>query len=461
MRGGWWCLVLTGCVGSAPAREIEVATVIARNDEVMIRSRPALVAGRYQRMASNAFDFYRGNLALFRQDWELGRSSRSGFLGVTPPVWGLADPHPENFGILIAADGVAAIEPNDFDSADRVPFLFDVRRLVGGLAVGARLANPQLSTAVLGEAAARSYAATLTALASGAAPQRATASSDPIAADLFRRSQRDLTNRAELLFLTEVKEGQRRFRRGVIDPEEPTQFLADVPPEIVAQVPEALRRVQGAPGFEVLDVVREFGSGVASWARVRLLVLVQGPTEAPGDDVILEVKELPESMVAGWYRPALPASDTPARVESAARRAWFRPDADPRFFATTWLGLPVLVRTESEAFKSVRVRRWEGDRASLTSLTTLAEWTGALLARVHAQSEPETVRAIVTQLERGPDVFAAEQGAFAEAHSAQVLEDFAHFQAALTRLGPTLGITQDPRERAPDLASRLFGDPTP
>jgi uncharacterized protein (DUF2252 family) len=461
MRVAGWCLVMIGCVGSAPTREGEVATVIARNDEVMIRSRPALVAGRYQRMASNAFDFYRGNLALFRQDWELGRTSRSGFLGATPPVWGLADPHPENFGVLIAGDGVAAIEPNDFDSADRVPYLFDLRRLVGGLGVGARLSNPQVSTAALGEAAARAYAQTLTALSTGAEPVRATASTDPIAADLFRRSQRDLVNRAELLFLTEVVEGTRRFRRGVIDPEEPTQFLADAPAEVVALVPDVLRRVQGAPGFEVRDVVREFGSGVASWARVRLLVLVEGPTEALADDVILEVKELPESMVSGWYRPALPASDTPSRVEGAARRAWFRPDADPRFFATTWLGLPVLVRTESEAFKSVRVRRWEGARATPAALTALAELTGSLLARVHAQSEPETVRAIVAQLERGPDVFAAEQGAFAEAHSAQVLEDFAHFQAALTRLGPTLGITQDPRERAPDLAARLFGDPTP
>jgi uncharacterized protein (DUF2252 family) len=461
MRVGWLLLLLSACVGSAPAREIEVATVIARNDEVMIRSRPALVSGRYTRMASNAFSFYRGNLALFRQDWELGRTSRSGFLGATPPVWGLADPHPENFGVLIAGDGVAAIEPNDFDSADRVPYLFDLRRLVGGLGVGARLSNPQVPVAALGEAAARAYASTLTALSNGEPPRRATSSPDPISADLFRRSQRDLTNRAELLFLTEVKDGQRRFRRGVIDPEEPTQFLADVPAEIVPLVPQALARLQTAPGFDVLDVVREFGSGVASWARLRLLVLVQGPTDSVSDDLILEVKELPESMVAGWYRPVLPAADTPARVESAARRAWFRPDADPRYFATTWQGLPVLVRTESEAFKSVRVSRWTGDRSSEVALTRLAELTGSLLARAHAQSEPETVRAIVNQLERGVDVFAAEQGAFADGHSAQVLEDFTHFQNALTRLGPTLGVVQDPRDRAPTLAAALFGDPTP
>ncbi len=460
-----WVLmvVLVGCGGgAAPTREAEVASVIARADEVLTRSRPNLMAGRYSRMASNAFDYYRGNLALFRHDWELGRTSRSGFVGVEPPVWGLADPHPENFGVLIAADGTAALEPNDFDSADRVPYLFDVRRLVAGLALATRVSNAQVAPSEVGAAAALSYATTLIALSAGAVPERVVGpGSSPVTADLFRRSARDLAARAELAALTEVTDGVRRFRRGVLDPAEPTQQLGELPPTVRAALPDALRRLGEGPAFEVLDAVREYGSGVASWPRVRMLVLVSGPTSELGDDVILELKELPESMVAGWYRPMLAAVDTPARVEAGARRAWFRPDADPRFFATTWLGLPVLIRTESEAFKNVRVSRLVGDRASRASLLALAQTQGALLARVHAASEQETVSAVAAQLERGPDVFADEQGAFAETHSAEVLVDFAHFQAALARLGGTLGITQDPRERAPDDAASLFGDLAP
>lgn len=450
-----WVLgvLLAGCGGSGvPTREAEVATIIARADEVLTRSRPELMRGRYARMASNPFDYYRGNLALFRHDWELGRTSRSGFLGAEPPVWGLGDPHPENFGVLIASDGTAALEPNDFDSADRVPYLFDVRRLVAGLALATRLSNEQVSPSEIGAAAARSYATTLIALNAGEAPERVVGpGASPVMSDLFRRSTRDLAAKAELTALTEVTDGARRFRRGVVDPAEPTQHLGELPPTVRAALPDALRRLGEV---EVLDAVREYGSGVASWPRVRLLVLL-------ADDVILELKELPESMLAGWYRPTLAALDTPTRVEAGARRAWFRPDADPRFFATTWLGLPVLVRTESEAFKNVRVSRLVGERASRASLLGLAQSEGALLARVHAASERETVAAVAAQLERGPEVFADEQGAFAETHSAEVLVDFAHFQAALERLGGTLGITQDPRARAPDGAAALFGDPGP
>jgi uncharacterized protein (DUF2252 family) len=445
-----------------PTREAEVASVIARADEVLTRSRPVLMSGRYTRMASNAFAYYRGSLALFRHDWELGRTSRSGFIGTEPPVWGLVDPHPENFGVLIASDGTAALEPNDFDSADRVPYLFDLRRLVAGLALATRLSNPQVVPSEVGAAAARSYATTLIALNSGETPVRVVGpGSSPVVADLFRRSARDLAARAELGGLTEVAEGVRRFRRGVIDPEEPTQLLGDLPNTVITALPDALSRLGADPAFTVLDAVREYGSGVASWPRVRVLVLVSGPSNSLADDLILELKELPESMAAGWYRPTLPAVDTPARVEAGARRAWFRPDADPRFFATTWLGMPVLVRTESEAFKNVRVARLVGERASRASLVALAQTLGALLARVHAVSERQTVAAVVAQIERDPEVFADEQGAFAEQHSAEVLTDFAHFQAALARLGGTLGITQDPRDRAPDAAAALFGDPGP
>ncbi|MBL8933552.1 MAG: DUF2252 family protein [Archangium sp.] len=451
---------LVSACGGPPidSREAELATVIARADEVLLRSRPSLVAGRYQRMAATPFDFYRGNLAVFRHDWELGRTSRSGFLGAVPPVWGLADPHPENFGVLIASDGTAAIEPNDFDSADRVPSLFDLRRLVAGLVVAMRQANVQFDSRAVVIAAVNRYSAVLHARAAGQPPVRVTVNEpkDTIGADLFKRSRRDLAARAELGGLTEVVEGKRRFKRGVLDADEPTQVLAELPPSVQAELPSVLRRLGERDG-KLLHAVREFGSGVASWPRVRLLLLLEGPTDAPGDDVILEVKELSESAVAGWYRPALPSTDTPSRVEGAARRAWARPDADPRFFATSWLGLPVLVRTESEAFKGIRVSRMAGDRGTEAAFTALGELCGGLLARVHAGSEPEIVRQIVEQIDRGPEVFADEQAAFAEDYATQVLADQQHFAAALARLGPTLGIQHDVREQAPSVAASLFG----
>lgn len=120
-----------GCAGPADVREAEIVNAFSRADELLLRTRPTLVAGKYQRMASLPFEFYRGNLPLFRFDWELGRTSRSGFAANTQAVLGLADPHPENFGILVAGDSTAALEPNDFDSAGAFVFWRGRARLPG------------------------------------------------------------------------------------------------------------------------------------------------------------------------------------------------------------------------------------------------------------------------------------------------------------------------------------------
>jgi hypothetical protein len=53
-------LALVGCAEpAADDRSGTIASVLARADEPLIRARPALAAGRYARMASSPYDFYR------------------------------------------------------------------------------------------------------------------------------------------------------------------------------------------------------------------------------------------------------------------------------------------------------------------------------------------------------------------------------------------------------------------
>jgi hypothetical protein len=184
-------------------------------------------------------------------------------------------------------------------------------------------------------------------------------------------------------------------------------------------------------------------------------VLVRGPTDDPGDDALLELKELAESPLAGWYPPLPVAADTPTRIEAALRRAWAVPDADPRWYTTSLLGLPLQVRTEATAQKNVRLSRWTGARASEAELVLLARTLGTLLARVHAHSAPAALAAVTAQVTRDPDAFADEQAAFAAQHAQLVLDDFALFQAALQTLGPTLGIVPDP-DAAPSATVQAF-----
>jgi len=446
---------LLGVLGAcAPAaRDDEVIAVLTRSDEPLLVNRPSLVAGKYALMATDAYSFYRGTLAVFRHDWEEGRLSRSSFeLGA--PVWGVGDPHPENFGLLVAADLTAALETNDLDSADRVPALFDLRRLVAGMALTSKLSNPGASAKNVAAAAAQGYVDELGRLAAGGAPVRYDSDrGELVLADLFKRSARDLAARAELTNITELSPSGRRFLRGVVDPTDPTGIQADLPQTMHAAVAELVKPL-GAP---MIDVVHEYGSGVASWPRVRLLVLLKGPLGDDSDDFIVEVKEEGDSPFDGWYPRDVTAADAATRVLTGARRAWFRPDADPRYFTGTWLGFPVQVRTEAEANKGVKLKRLTSDRATEAAMSQLSVDLGALLARIHAATAPGTAQRLHAAIS-DPAAFVEEQAVFGDSCSDGTLADFAAFQQSVRQRGPLLGFSASAAPLRSDLAA-LFEAP--
>ena len=462
-----------GC-GADDSREAEIASTLARADEALIRSRPALVAGKYERMRQDEYAFFRGTLPLWLHDWRLGtaRLSASVFSSGGPLVPGLGDPHPENFGTLRAADGTLALEPNDFDSADRVPYLWDLRRLLVGLSLAVALSNPDdpaarataiASAGAVLRAGATAYADRISELARGAKPERISdAKGEAVLDDLFSRSERDHDDRRELGDLTTLAGGKRALKRGVLDPAEPTQAFADLPASAIEALPDALARYREtllvpppAEYFTLLDAVREHGSGVASWPRIRAIALVRGPSDDPGDDVLLEVKELPDSGASGWFPPGVYADSVTDRVLFASRAAWARPDAAPLWGVTTWLGFPCQVRVETEGQKTLRVSRLEEERGTPEALIAVAARLGALLARVHAAAAGEIAGAIGKDRAR----FADEQVAAATSYASQVASDWPRFRHALEDLGPTLGVTAgDDDAPSADLAA-LYGEP--
>src|SRR5262245_7328763 len=96
---------LLGCAETASdQREAEVASVVAQADQALIRSRPALVSGKYAHMSADLYSYHRGSLAVFRNDWRSGTSgiSISRFSLDGPLVLGTGDPHFENYGTLLA-----------------------------------------------------------------------------------------------------------------------------------------------------------------------------------------------------------------------------------------------------------------------------------------------------------------------------------------------------------------------
>ncbi|MEZ4314618.1 MAG: DUF2252 family protein [Polyangiaceae bacterium] len=477
-------LVAAGCGPAVEdARTAEIASVMVRADLPLLRTRPSLVAGKYARMAADPYAFFRGTVPLYLHDFRNDRLGigASAFAADAPLVLSLGDAHFENFGVLIGQDGVPALEPNDFDGADRTAYLWDVRRLAVTMALVARLSNTDDADAQaaavavapdLAFAAARSYAATMRALANGAPRTRVVDPEDSeILVDLFERSAEDTAARTELEELTTVESGARRLRRGNLDPEEPDSVALDLPAWFLAALPAALDGYRGAlidpPAagfFEVLDAVRELGGGIASYPRVRTLVLVRGPSDDPGDDVILELKELPDSAVLPHAPPEVAFDTVQDRILTTSRAAWAVPSAAPLWGTSEIAGMPVQVRLEAAGQKTLRVRRLRGKRGTPEALADIAVRLGAILARIHAAPLPpenaSPAEAIAAITGDDPDAFAADHAAVADVAAAEVLLDFARFGDALDVLGPTLGVLADPADApSADLAALYDGVP--
>ena len=246
-------------------------------------------------------------------------------------------------------------------------------------------------------------------------------------------------------------------------------MLAELPEPARDALPALLSRYRAtllapppAEYFAVLDSAREYGSGVASWPRVRALVLVRGPSDAPDDDVIVEVKELADSVVPGGPPPGVWFDTVPARVVASARALWAAPDADPLWGASEWLGLPVLVRTESESHKTIRVDRLVDALGTPDALTALARRLGALVARLHAAPLPDgtsVAPAIAAVIAHDPAGFAAEQADVSDRYAAQVLADWERFRRALADRGPSLGLPVDASDAPTPDQRALFGTP--
>jgi uncharacterized protein (DUF2252 family) len=473
-----------GCAeASENAREAVITNALVGADLAVIRARPGLVAGRYARMATAPYEFYRGSLAVFLRDWRDGAMplSRSRFALDWPQPLGVGDPHPENFGTLLGADGALRLEVNDLDGADRVPYLWDLRRLTVGLCLAARLANEgdapaqALTRAAAGDiarAAAAAYAATLAEIARGVEPPPVLdGRGSALLVDLFRRARRDADRRAELAGLTLLRDGRRTLRRGAPDVDDPNNVLVDLPvdarPSLDLALLDARRTLMAPPEpgyFTVLDAARELGSGVASWPRVRVLVLVRGPSDAADDDVVLELKEEGDPISPGSLLPGVWWSAVSQRI-LAARGLWSREAADPLWGAGAWVGVPVQMRAEREAHKTVRVDRMVDDEGAVDSLRALARTLGTYLARAHTRPLPDgtrTTHAIATVIARDPEGFAREQAEVSEAYATQVVADWAHLRRALATRGPTLGLAPAEGDAPPpDLRALLALDRIP
>jgi Uncharacterized protein conserved in bacteria (DUF2252) len=318
----------------------------------------------------------------------------------------------------------------------------------------------------------RAYRETVAAIAAGRPPEPIDPTS-PVLADLLRRSTRDRGATATLTELTVRTATERTLTRGPLDPTEPTRALASLADPVRARVEELVRGYEAElpvalpPGFlRVKDAAREFGSGVSSWPRVRLLLLVEGATSSPDDDLVLEAKELGDAVWPPAFPPLAKAVKNGERVVRSAHRAFSSRAVEPLWQTATWLGLEWQVRRETAAQKSVRVARWIGPLGTPEALTGLGKALGQRLGRVHAGSasdrELEALRAIDRAIGESTEEFVREEVSTAVTAARQLREDSRHLRIARELRGPLLGFPAVPDSiHAIDFLALVGVPPTP
>ena len=474
LRALLWSTTALAALGGCAAEPLDARSawllerIEADNADLIERS-PALAAQKLAAMAVRPHDFFRGTVRLFAEDaTQPGPEGHATNYGgrAAAEVSIVGDPHYENLGTFRAADGTLLLDYNDFDAASFGPYWFDLRRLCLSFSVVARLVeahDQSFDTRLAVTAVAEGYVFELRRLERGEAPFRVHADSDagPIVADVFESAAEDGAVRGELDEDTELV-GERRRLRIASREQDSSELLTDeLRPvtraervEIEALLTHYPRTLFEAPtrSFEVLDVARRLGAGVASLASLRYYALVR-PVGAeadadPSEDRILEIKEVRDPPLPRWStRPRRPFVDNAARVVLQQRLLQERPDTDAFLGWAASGRVSFRIRERTKFQKRLSLDRLSEEMTkgdfSGADFVALGDTAGRLLARSHALAPGADGRPglgpIVEALHGDDAGFVVETVAFTRDARALIESDFERFQELLRDRGPLLG----------------------
>ncbi|MCE9579093.1 MAG: DUF2252 domain-containing protein [Deltaproteobacteria bacterium] len=459
-------VAIAACSGASPVEDARAALIrdtLIRGDQLWRVREPQLVAQKLATMATSRFAFLRGTNRLYWDDLQRGTPVESSTAYGSADAAGVmlvGDPHLENLGTFQAPTGEIVVDWNDFDSSTWGPYWGDARRLaVACYVAGLEIGRDDAGAAALAERAARGYAEEIGALSAGReAPMALGAYLDDLTAKAREDGDAD-----KLATYTTVKDGVRTMRTGVIDPpidgvtQDELVPLADADAAALARAIAAwpdtvwastdrasLALVGGARGM-----ARRLGAGVSSYPLYRWYAIVRGPTDAPDDDRLIELKEASDPVRLTGL-PAWPPRTDRSNAERVVRNQralheW--PDDDPQLGWTQLGELAIQVRSRTGLQSGVDVAKLATKVASgkytQADVDDLATSAGRLLARAHARGalrdDRPALPVIAAALHGDALGFTAETAAFARAYGAQTENDVGLFRALLAADGPLLG----------------------
>jgi uncharacterized protein (DUF2252 family) len=418
-----------------------VAEIDAANAGLSVGDR----ARKYCEMAAGPLPFYRGSNHLFWSDLA-GDARLRVFGGARTRIWVQGDAHTENYGAFQDDDGTVIYDLDDFDEAVIANYQYDVWRMAVSIALAAR--ENRFSWAEIDglvDAFSESYLDTLADYAGNDDERSTSFTTDRTEGPLedFLEKVEEDRSRAHLLDAWTRMDGAGRARVRVFDLA--LDELDPVPPALADAVVEAMPgyvattggKLRTIPGyFTVKGVARRLDAGLGSLGVPRYYVLIEGDSDDPGDDRILDVKRqgTPAAyrhLDAAERALTDAAAATPAERAIAAFRAMSR-DADDHL---GWLSLAdgsYSVRERSPHKKTFPIDELD----DLDDFRSMAEQWGAVLATAHARSDEDHREDVIDysfddEVDRRTDghhgEFRAQVRAVARAYAAQVRADHRAF----------------------------------
>jgi uncharacterized protein (DUF2252 family) len=384
-----------GCSGAPDSGTSEAAaTERATWVREQLRSHNAslsssLRAEKYDKMSESAFSFYRGTNHLFWAD--LADDERVTDFGSDETVtWIQGDAHANNFGAFHDDEGRIVYDLNDFDEAVVADFQLDVWRLATSVVLVARengLDEDTAATAV--EAMTESYLASVNDFVDNDDELDAVVTESEAYGrlDEFLAEVESDGSRTKLIDKwTKTSSGKLKLDTGLDD-------LAGVSSSIKTKIKNALvaygATLSGGLSwstqyFAVKDVAQRLHAGVGSLGVARYYVLVEGPTTALTDDILLDVKQVRPPTALEFLDDAVyPFSRHGERAAKSQKALGVEVDNH-----LGWLTMG------SESYVVRERSPWDetfptDELTSEERLVKLAEQWGAILAAAHARADDD------------------------------------------------------------------------
>jgi uncharacterized protein (DUF2252 family) len=279
---------------SSDGRQTKIVDVLVDAFSGLMDADPEAFRQKFRKMAADPFAFYRGSACLFYADmdgeedrWADERTSR---------IWIQGDLHAENFGTYMAGDGVFVFDVNDFDEAYLGHFTWDIKRMVASVALLAWMkAISDADIASLIETYVRAYVDQVRYFVESDRDHEYALRLETTEGEIREiLLETRLNTRVDLLDgMTLIDENfERRFRLspGVRELDDAEREKAHAAYEAYLETIPETRRFRSLT-YQVKDIVGRKGFGIGSAGLPAYNVLVEGPTQALENDVVLSMKQ--------------------------------------------------------------------------------------------------------------------------------------------------------------------------